>query len=225
MLSQPELGSGLGKDVLTGSAFLAEMAKELDNMDTQFRIEDQQLEICEDKVKSVPVYETPLKDRLEKMGNLGLAGQSVGRSPQKSIHELRNGVDVAQNLPENLDLNYPQLKTAINKVYLGDFVQQERNFKASSLFNSGILYKSELVQVNCVTQTKSDANQINMLFSVELVNTSDHEILLKTFDITNIEDIKMSPEYFEGSALGPSEKYQRQFLHKSSPQNPSDIPI
>ena len=121
------------------------------------------------------------------MGNLGLAGQSVGRSPQKSIHELRNGVDVAQNLPENLDLNYPQLKTAINKVYLGDFVQQERNFKASSLFNSGILYKSELVQVNCVTQTKSDANQINMLFSVELVNTSDHEILLKTFDITNIE--------------------------------------
>ena len=37
MLSQPELGSGLGKDVLTGSAFLAEMAKELDNMDTQFR--------------------------------------------------------------------------------------------------------------------------------------------------------------------------------------------
>jgi hypothetical protein len=84
-------------------------------------------------------------------------------------------------------LNYPQLKCAINKVYLGDFVQQERNFKASSLFNSGILYKSELVQVNCVTQTKPDANHINMLFSVELVNTSDHEILLKTFEITNIE--------------------------------------
>jgi hypothetical protein len=121
------------------------------------------------------------------MGNLGLAGHSAGGRADKSIHELRNEADVGENLPDNLELNYPQLKQAINKVYLGDFVKQERNFKASSLFNSGILYKSELVQVNCVTQTKPDANHINMLFSVELVNTSDHEILLKTFEITNIE--------------------------------------